>query len=51
MFRYQVYEIATGAKDGDLPHRFIGRALLRVQWLNACAQERLYSLRPVRVRE
>jgi hypothetical protein len=49
MFRFQVYELATGAPEGDVPHRYVGRALQRVQWLNAMAQELRYSLKPVRV--
>jgi hypothetical protein len=50
VFKFQVYEIATGAAEGDLPYRYVGRALMRVQWLNACVQERRYTLRPIRVR-
>jgi hypothetical protein len=51
VFKYQVYEIATGAAEGDLPYRYVGRALMRVQWLNGMAQELRFTLKPVRVRE
>lgn len=50
MFKYEVYEIATGAAEGDLPYRYVGRALMRVTWLNGQAQARRYTLKPVRVR-
>lgn len=50
MFKYEVYEIATGIPEGDLPYRYIGRALMRVTWLNSVAQARRYSLKPLRVR-
>jgi hypothetical protein len=50
VFRYQVYDRATGLPDGDVAHRYLGRALLRVIELNIFEQADRFSVRPVRVR-
>jgi hypothetical protein len=50
-FKYQLYDMITGANEGDFPYRYIGRALHRLQWLNLVAGENRYSLKPVRMRE
>lgn len=50
-FRYQVIDAATGAPEGDRPYLDPGRALMRAHWLNLVAQQRRYTLVPVRWRE
>lgn len=50
-FRYQVVEVGTRSPEGDRPYLDPGRALMRAMWLNLVAQQRRYTLVPVRWRE
>jgi hypothetical protein len=48
VFRYQIVDLIAEELEG-VPYLDIGRCLNRIVWLNTCAQERRYSIKPVRV--
>jgi hypothetical protein len=49
MFRFQIIDTIADEPEG-VPYLDIGRCLNRITWLNSEAQERRYSLKPIRVR-